>query len=64
MSGAELANLGKQLMNGNCVAIIAANRKAIIRALQSQGFSLVADLPVPIRLDPTARGMIRARAVQ
>ncbi|WP_183001675.1 MULTISPECIES: hypothetical protein [Pseudomonas] len=51
-------------MNGNCVAIIAANRKAIIRALQSQGFSLVADLPVPIRLDPTARGMIRARAVQ
>ncbi|MCE4056326.1 hypothetical protein [Pseudomonas sp. Au-Pse12] len=47
-------------MTGNCVAIIAANRKAIIKALQSRGFSLVADLPRPLRVD-IRRGMLIAR---
>jgi hypothetical protein len=51
-------------MNGNCVAILAPNRTALIQALQSQGFSLVADLPKRIRIDDTARGMVRSRAAR
>lgn len=48
-------------MNGNCVAILAPNRKALAEALKSQGFFLVADLPKPVRLEQTPRGMLIAR---
>lgn len=51
-------------MKGNCVAILARNREALIEALQSLGFSLVADLTKPIRIDITRRGMLVARVVQ
>ncbi|HWH86186.1 MAG TPA: hypothetical protein VNV36_05340 [Pseudomonas sp.] len=45
------------------MTIIARNRRGIIQALQSQGFSLVTDLPNPIRIDDTPRGMLKARTV-
>ena len=51
-------------MNGNCVAILAPNRKALADALKSQGFFLVVDLTRRVRVQVTARGMLIARAVQ
>lgn len=48
-------------MTSKCVAVIATNRTAIIKALLAQGFFLVADLPKPVRLEPTPRGMLIAR---
>lgn len=51
-------------MNGNCVAILAPNRKALAEALKSQGFFLVADLTQRVRVEVTARGMLIARAAR
>lgn len=51
-------------MNGNCVAILAPNHKALYEALKNQGFFLVADLAKPVRVQVTARGMLIARAVR
>ncbi|MCS3839417.1 hypothetical protein HNR03_004028 [Pseudomonas sp. JAI111] len=48
-------------MNGNCVAILAPNHKALYEALKNQGFFLVADLTKPVRVEVTARGMLIAR---
>ena len=42
------------------MTIVAANRNALIEALQARGFILVADLPKPIRIE-TRRGMLIAR---
>lgn len=42
------------------MTIIATNRKSLIQALHRQGFSLVADLPRPIRIE-VRRGMLIAR---
>lgn len=42
------------------MTIIATDRKALIQALQRQGFSLVADLPRRIRIIER-RGMLIAR---
>lgn len=47
-------------MKGNCVAILARNYEALRQALQSQGFSLVADLPQQVRITHR-RGMLIAR---
>ncbi|MHA6574531.1 hypothetical protein [Pseudomonas yamanorum] len=43
------------------MTIIATNRTAFIKALLAQGFFLVADLPKPVRLEHTPRGMLIAR---
>lgn len=43
------------------MTIIATSRTAVIKALLAQGFFLVADLPKPVRLEPTPRGMLIAR---
>lgn len=51
-------------MNGNCVAILAPNHKALYEALKNQGFFLVAELVKPIRIELTPRGMLIARAVR
>lgn len=51
-------------MKGNCVAILARSYEALHQALQSQGFSLVAELQKPIRIDTTRRGMLVARLVR
>lgn len=42
------------------MTIIATNRKSLIQALHLQGFSLVADLPRPVRIE-VRRGMLIAR---
>lgn len=42
------------------MTIIATNRKSLIQALHRQGFSLVADLPCPIRIE-VRRGMLIVR---
>ena len=42
------------------MTIIATNRKTLIQALYRLGFSLVADLPRPIRIE-VRRGMLIAR---
>lgn len=42
------------------IAIIARNHEALKQALHHQGFSLVADLPRPLKLE-TRRGMLIAR---
>ncbi|UJW20808.1 MULTISPECIES: hypothetical protein [Pseudomonas] len=46
-------------MTNKCLAVIAANIPDLVKALQSQGFLLVADLP-PIRPE-IRRGMIVVR---
>lgn len=51
-------------MNGNCVAILAPNHKALYEALRNQGFFLVAELVKPIRIEVTTRGMLIARAAK
>ncbi|MDI2594995.1 hypothetical protein POF45_26750 [Pseudomonas sp. 681] len=48
-------------MNGNCVAILAPNHKALYEALKNQGFFMVADLAKRISVEVTARGMLIAR---
>ena len=42
------------------MTIIATNRKSLIQALHRQGFSLVSDLPHPVRIE-VRRGMLIAR---
>lgn len=42
------------------MTIIATNRKSLIQALHRQGFSLVSDLPNPVRIE-VRRGMLIAR---
>ena len=49
-------------MNSNCRAVIAPTIPGLIRALQSQGFFLVTDLPRPLRIE-VRRGMLVARFV-
>ncbi|NWC72572.1 hypothetical protein HX823_00610 [Pseudomonas sp. P7759] len=48
-------------MKNSPTAVIATNRPAIANALIAQGFLLVNDLPKPIRLEQTQRGMLIAR---
>ncbi|WP_168197502.1 hypothetical protein [Pseudomonas sp. NC02] len=48
-------------MTNKCVAVIATSHTAIAKALLAQGFFLVADLPKPVRLEHTPRGMLIAR---
>ena len=43
------------------MTIIATNRKSLIQALHRQGFSLVSDLPRPVRIE-VRRGMLIARS--
>lgn len=43
------------------MTIIATSHTAIAKALLAQGFFLVANLPKPIRLEHTPRGMLIAR---
>ena len=42
------------------MTIIATNRKSLIQALHRQGFSLVSELPRPVRIE-VRRGMLIAR---
>ena len=48
-------------MNSKCVAVLATSHTAIAKALIAQGFFLVADLPKPVRMEHTPRGMLIAR---
>ncbi|MBP5948505.1 MULTISPECIES: hypothetical protein [Pseudomonas] len=48
-------------MKNSLTAVIATSRPAIASALIAQGFILVSDLPKPIRLQQTPRGMLIAR---
>ena len=48
-------------MNSKCVAVLATYQTAIAKALIAQGFFLVVDLPKPVRLEHTPRGMLIAR---
>lgn len=43
------------------MTIIATSHTAFAKALIAQGFFLVADLPKPVRLEHTPRGMLIAR---
>lgn len=48
-------------MTSKCVAVVATSHTAFAKALIAQGFFLVADLPKPVRLEHTPRGMLIAR---